>query len=501
MDTSDLLIQAFAQTLSLGGLLAIFSGVLIGQVVGALPGIGPAAGMALLLPVTFGMEADKAVMMLAGICYGGMYGGTVTSVLINVPGESSSVMAAIEGHQLAKRGRAGAALSVAAIGSFFAGTVGTVALALAATALSAIALKFNAPEFFLLALLGIIATAMLGTSSPVKALLMAVIGLMIALVGIDPISGVNRLTFGSSYLLDGFEFLPVAIGLFGIGEVLASLESLKHERPLTTHLRDMWLTRTEWADSRMSIVRGSAIGFCVGLMPGAGATVSAFLAYVVERRFSKHPERFGKGAIDGIAASESANNSSVTGALAPMLALGIPGSTGTAVLLAALVLQGIRPGPMLMTEQPLLVWSLIASMFLGNVILLVLNLPLAPLFAMVLRIPYVYLAPAIISFSLVGAYAASMSFNTAVIAVAFGIIGYFMIKADLPRAPLVLALVLAPLVEESLRQSLLLSLGSPMIFVYRPVSLVLMVSIIGIFLIPFVLAMWRRRKSEITNGN
>jgi putative tricarboxylic transport membrane protein len=386
-------------------------------------------------------------------------------------------------------------LSVAAIGSFFAGMVGTVALAIAAVALSNIALRFNAPEFFLLALIGIVATASLTTGSPVRALMMGAVGLAIGTVGTDPISGNARLTFGSSYLVDGFDFLPVAIGLFGIAEVLASLENTAEEKPIRTRLRDMWLTGTEWAQSRMAIVRGSAIGFVVGLLPGAGATVAAFLAYVVERRFSKNPEMFGKGALDGVASSESANNSSVTGALAPMLALGIPGSTGTAVLLAALILQGIRPGPTLMVDQPVLVWSLIASMFVGNVVLLIMNLPLAPLFAALLRIPYVYLAPAILTFSLVGAYAATMSFTTLAIAVGSGFVGYLMIKADLPRAPLVLALVLAPLLEESLRQSLLLSLGSPSIFIERPFSVALLVLLIVFLAMPFVLRAMARRKA------
>ncbi|MGO4387827.1 tripartite tricarboxylate transporter permease [Microvirga sp. 2YAF29] len=481
------IVEGFAVAFTWSGIVAVFFGVLIGQVVGALPGLGPAAGMALLLPITFGMEPTAAIMMLAGILYGGMYGGTLTSVLINVPGESSSVMTAIDGHQLAREGRAGAALSVSAIGSFFAGITGTFALAVAAVAISSVALQFNAPEFFLLAILGIIATASLGTGSPVKALLMAGFGLAIALVGVDPISGLNRLTFDTNALLEGIDFLPVAIGLFGIAEVLVSLESIKREPVLPARLKDMWLTKSEWMASRMAIARGTLIGFLVGLMPGAGATIAAFLAYVTERRFSKKPERFGHGALDGVAASESANNASVTGALAPMLALGIPGSTGTAVLLAALVLQGIRPGPTLMTDQPVLVWSLIASMLLGNIILLIMNLPLAPLFAALLRVPYVYLAPGIIIFSLIGAYAATLSYSTMVTAMVFGAIGYAMIKLDLPRAPLVLALVLAPLMEESLRQSLLLSLGSPMIFLNRPFAALLLGLVLLFLALPFIL--------------
>jgi putative tricarboxylic transport membrane protein len=501
MDVLSLLGQGFATAFTLTGLLSIAAGVLIGQIIGALPGIGPAAGMALLLPVTFGMTPVTAVMMLTGILYGGMYGGTLTSVLINVPGESSSVMTAVEGNQLARRGRAGAALSIAAIGSFLAGIGGTIALVFAATGLSALALRFNAPEYFLLALLGITATASLGTASPVKALIMAAFGVMLALVGTDPLQGTARMNFGSEELLEGFDFLPVAIGIFGIAEVLASLERLRNEAPISTRLRDMWLTARDWAECRMAILRGSLVGFGVGLMPGAGSTIAAFLAYVTEKRFSKHPERFGKGALDGIAASESANNSAVTGALAPMLALGIPGSTGTAVLMAALILQGIRPGPMLMTQEPILVWSLIASMFIGNVILLVLNLPLAPAFASLLRIPYAYLAPGIIALSLVGAFASTLTFYTVYTAIGFGLIGYFMIKADLPRAPLVLALVLAPLMETSLRQSLTLSLGDPLIFVQRPIAAGLLVVVILSILLPFVFAARRRfagRRAEET---
>ena len=378
MNSFDLLMQGFQTALMPGNLLAVLVGVVIGQIIGALPGIGPAAGMALLLPLTFGMPPVTAVVMLAGIMYGGMYGGTLTSVLINVPGEAASVMTAVDGYQLARQGRAGAALSVAAIGSFIAGTAAVVVLAAAVVALSSFALMFNAPEFFLLALLGITTSASLSAGSAVKALLVAAFGLLISFVGTDPIMGIARLNFGNDELLEGFDFLPVAIGIFGIAEVLVSLERLTDETPIKTRLRDMWLSAADWAECRMAIIRGGTIGFLVGLMPGPGPAVAAIVAYVAERRFSKHPERFGKGSLDGLAACESANNSAVTGAMVPMLGLGIPGSASTAVLMAALTLQGIRPGPMLMSEQSNLVWGLIASMFIGNIILLVLNLPLAP---------------------------------------------------------------------------------------------------------------------------
>jgi putative tricarboxylic transport membrane protein len=477
-------------------------GVVLGQIIGALPGIGPSAGMALLLPLTFWLPPVTAIVMLAGLMYGGMYGGTLTSVLVNVPGEAASVMTAVDGYQIARRGRAGAALSIAAIGSFAAGMAAVAALALLTPLLSEFALRFNAPEYFLLASLGITASASLGGASVVKALMSALLGLMVAMIGVDPITGVPRLTFGHVQLVEGIDFLPVAIGIFGIAEVLTSLERTEDLQPIRTSLRSMWLTGEEWAESRMAIVRGGLVGFLVGIMPGAGPTVASMLAYVTERRFSRHPERFGKGALDAVAAAESANNSAAHGDCVPMLALGIPGSTSTAVLLAALILHGIRPGPMLMTEQPQLVWGLIASMFIGNIVLLVINLPLAPLFASILRIPYAYLAPGILAISLVGAYASTLDFTTVAICLAFGAIGWLMMKLDFPRAPLVLAVVLAPLLETSLRQSLLLSFGSLLIFVQRPLAAVLLALVLVSLAVPIVGAIGRRvRRASPADGD
>lgn len=492
MEALQLLGQGFATCFTPINLSFIVIGVVIGQVIGALPGIGPAAGMALLLPLTYGVPPATAIMMLAGIMYGGMYGGTLTSVLVNVPGEAASVMTAVDGHQMARKGRAGAALSISAIGSFVAGIAAVTAVVFITPPLAAFGLKFNAPEFFLLALLGITASASLGTSSPSKAFMAALLGLMIAMVGVDPIQGTQRLTFGQASLLEGIDFLPVAIGIFGIAEVLASLERSEPVQPMRTRLRDMWLTSQEWAQSRLAIVRGSLLGFVVGVMPGAGPTIASMLAYVAERRFSRHPERFGHGAIDGVAAAESANNAASHGACVPMLALGIPGSASTAVLLAALILHGIRPGPGLMTEQPMLVWGLIASMFIGNVVLLVLNLPLAPVFAALLRVRYAYLAPGILAISLVGAYASMLGFANMWIALVFGVVGWLMMKLDFPRAPLVLALVLAPLLESSLRQSLLLSFGSLKIFVDRPLAAALLACVVVSLLLPLLAAARRR---------
>lgn len=500
METLALLGQGFAVAMTPTNLLLVLIGVTLGQVLGALPGIGPSAGMALLLPITFGLEPVSAMVLLAGIMYGGMYGGTLTSVLVNVPGESSSVMTAVDGHQLAKQGRAGAALSIAAIGSFLAGMAAVTALVFVTPALGAFALRFSSPEYFLLALLGITATASLGTGSAVKALIAAVLGLAVALVGTDPILGSARLTFGTVDLLEGIDFLPVAIGVFGIAEILASLERSEKIEPIKTRLKDLWLNARDWADCRMAVLRGGMVGFLVGIMPGAGPTVASFLAYVTEKRMSRHPERFGRGALDAVASTESANNSAVHAALVPMLALGIPGSASTAVLLAALILLGIQPGPMLLTQQADLFWGLIASMFIGNVILIVMNLPLVPVFTALLRIPYAYLAPGILTVSLVGAYAVSLSLFHVGLTVFFGMVGYLMIKADLPRAPLVLAVVLAPLMETSLRQSLMLSEGSPLIFVARPLSAVIAICVLISLLMPiwaaFASYQMRRRQND-----
>jgi putative tricarboxylic transport membrane protein len=488
----DMLMQGFATCFTLENIAFIFLGVLIGQIVGALPGVGPAAGMALLLPLTFGLEPVTAVMMLAGIMYGGQYGGTLTSVLINVPGEASSVMTAVDGHQMARAGRAGAALSIAAIGSFLAGIGACIAVAFITPALSGFALRFNAPEYFLLGVLGLTAAASLG-SSPVRALMAVALGLMIALVGTDPVGGAPRLNFGFPALYEGIDFIPVAIGVFCIAEVLSSLERSHEAEPIRTRLRDMWLTAEDWAQSRMAILRGGFIGLLVGIMPGAGASVASMLSYLNERKFSKNPERFGKGAIDGVAAAEAANNSAAHGALIPMLALGIPGSASTAVLLAALILHGVQPGPRLMTQEATLVWGLIASMFVGNAFLLIINLPLAPMFAALLRIRYVYLAPGILALSLVGAYAATLDMGTVWMCLFFGVLGWLMMRFDIPRPPLVLALVLAQLVETSLRQSLLLSFGSLGIFVERPIALVLLVLVAVMIFLPVIGAVRRVR--------
>ena len=481
----------FSVALTPQNLLFAFIGVLIGQVIGALPGIGPSAGMALLLPVTFGMNPTSAIIMLAGITYGAAYGGTITSVLVNVPGEASSVMTAVDGYKMAQQGRAGAALGISAIGSFIAGTVSLILMMFLAPWLSRLGTAFSAAEYFLLALLGLTAIAGFGSRSQIKALMMGALGLMLALVGIDPLLGDDRFTFGQAHLADGVDFLPIAIGVFGIAEVLVGLEHAVKAEPIKTKLRDLWPTAKDWFDCRWTMVRGTLLGFIIGVAPGTGPTVASFLAYLAEKKASKHPEKFGNGAIEGVCAAETANNSAATGALVPMLTLGIPGSASAAVLMAAFIIHGLRPGPLLMQQQPQVIWGVIASMYIGNVMLVILNMPLAPLFAALLRLPYAYLAPAILAISLVDAFAAENSMFNVGLALLAGLFGYFMLKTDLPRAPLILGIVLGPLIEQRLRQALTISLGNPMTFIERPISAFLLVLVILSLLWPYLPYLFR----------
>jgi putative tricarboxylic transport membrane protein len=487
----------FSVALTPQNLMFAFIGVLIGQVIGALPGIGASAGLALLLPITFGMNPTSAIIMLAGITYGTAYGGTITSVLVNVPGEASSVMTAVDGYQMAKQGRAGAALGIAALGSFIAGTISLIFMMFLAPSLSRLGTTFSASEYFLLALLGLTAIAGFGSSSQIKALMMGLLGLMLALVGIDPLLGDDRFTFGHPNLADGVDFLPVAIGIFGIAEVLVGLEHAINAEPIKTRLRDLWPTARDWLDCRWTMVRGTVLGFLIGVAPGTGPTVASFLCYLAEKKASRQPEKFGKGAIEGVCAAETANNAAATGALVPMLTLGIPGSAAAAVLMAAFILHGLRPGPLLMQQQPQVIWGVIASMYIGNVMLVILNMPLAPMFAALLRIPYAYLAPVILAISLVGAFAAENSMFNVGLALVAGVFGYIMMKTDLPRAPLVLGLVLGPLIEQRLRQALTISLGNPLVLVQRPISAVLLAVVVLSLLwpyLPFLLRPFQRRR-------
>lgn len=495
MDMLSGLSEGFSIVLTMQSLVSILIGVVIGQIVGALPGVGGSAGMALLLPVTFGMPPIAALMLLAGIMYGSQYGNSLSAILLNVPGDSSSVVTAMEGNKLARRGQAGRALSIATVSSFLAGMAATVVLAIATPILSSFALNFSAPEYFLLALLGITATASLGGGSVMKSLLAAALGCLIAMIGVDPISGVTRMTLGSTNLIDGIDFLPVAIGIFGVAEILVSLESKVVPTIMPAKLRDIWPRWKDVMALRAAIFRGWLIGFFVGVMPGTGPTVATFLTYGLELRLGKRKAAASNedAPPTALASVEASNNSAATGALVPMLALGIPGSASTAVLLAAFILLGIRPGPLLMMQQADLVWSLIASMFVGNIILLALNLPLAPIFAALLRIPYVYLASGILLMSMMGAYSITMSLFTVGTMLFFGGVGYILIKAGIPRPPIILALVLTPIMESSLRQTLTLSRGSLAIFVDRPISAVLLLVVLATLLMPLFTKLVRRR--------
>ncbi|MGH6620595.1 MAG: tripartite tricarboxylate transporter permease [Alphaproteobacteria bacterium] len=495
MEFNDLIL-GFSIALTPTNLLFALLGVFLGTVIGALPGIGPSAGIAVLLPVTFGMPPVTAIIMLAGIYYGSMYGGTITSVLINTPGESASVMTTLDGYQMALKGRAGAALGMAAIGSFIAGTASVVLLMVAAPPLADLAVTFGPPEYFALMVLGLTTLASLTSGSMIKGLLMAVAGLMFGTVGIDLMLGAPRFVFDNVNLMDGIDFLPVAVGLFAIGELLFNLYQPVRTEPIKAKLSGLLPTRQDWRDSYGGVARGTAIGFFVGILPGAGATIASFLAYATEKRVSKRPEKFGTGVIEGVAAPESANNAASTGALIPLMALGIPGSGTTAVMLGALTLYGMQPGPLLMSTHPDVFWGLVASMYIGNVMLLILNLPLAPVFASILRIPYEILIPVIIGIALVGVYSVENSVFNVGVTVVFGAIGFVMRVYGYPAAPLVLALVLGPMLERALRQSLQMSLGSPEIFVTRPVSAIILAVALLAMLFPLI-AWFRSRRASL----
>jgi len=470
------------------------AGVLVGMLIGALPGVGPPSGVALLLPLTFGMEPTSGIIMLAAMYAGTMYGGTITSVLINTPGESASVVTCLDGYQMALQGRAGPALGIAAIGSFIAGTIGVVLLMLVSPLLARWALSFGPPETFALMLLGLTTVTMLAGEDPLKGYISMVLGLMLAMVGFDIISGDARYGFGVPELIDGIDFLPVAIGLFGIGEVLAGAESASAGAILQAKfgLRELIPSAAEWARSKWAIVRGTFFGFAVGVLPGAGPTVATFFSYAVEKKLSRHPEEFGKGAIEGVAAPESANNAAATAAMVPMLTLGIPGSATTAIMLGGLMMWGLRPGPMLFEKNPEFVWGLIASQYIANVMLLILSTMFIPLFVRAVRIPYSILMPLIVVFCVTGAYSLKNNLWDVGQMLVMGVLGYFMKKLGYSPAALVLALVLGPLAERALRQSLIISDAGIGILFLRPISGVLTTLALLAILVPTVRAFLKK---------
>lgn len=495
METLSLLSHGFALLLTPKYLLFCFLGVILGQAIGVLPGIGPSAGIAVLLPITFGSDPIASTIMFAGIYYGAQYGGTLTSILVRIPGESTSVMTSIDGYEMARNGRAGAALGIAAIGSFLAGIAATVALMYAAPALASAALLFGPAEYFALVVMGLGALSLVG-GSLVKGLMMGVLGLLLATIGTDPQIGTTRYTFGQLWLLDGIEFLVLAVALFGIGEVLAQDTQGLAGGNAQQKIGSVYPTFEDWKISRWPILRGSVIGYLIGVLPGAGATIASFVAYAVERKVSKTPERFGKGAIEAVAAPEAANNSAATGAMVPMFALGIPGSNTTAVMLGALIMFGLRPGPGLFEQNPDFVWTIIASMFVGNVILLLMNLPLVGVFAKLLKVPYPLLYPIILALCIAGVYSAANSVSDLWLAILFGVFGYFMRRYQFPAAPLILGLVLEPLFENALRQMMTLSHGSLAPLATRPLALGILLIAAAILIAPLLSSMVARTRRQ-----
>jgi len=499
MDLLGNLVLGFSIALTPFNLLMAVLGVIVGTLIGALPGIGPTSGVALLLPLTFGMSPTSGIIMLAAIYYGSMYGGTITSVLINTPGESASVVTCIDGYQMALQGRAGPALGVATIGSFIAGSLGVVLLMLMSPTLARWSLSFGPPEEFALMLLGLTTVTGLTGTNALKGYMSMVFGLMLAMAGFDIVSGRPRYTGGVTEMLDGFDFLPVAIGLFGMGEVLAGAEQAIDTRILRGRygFRDCLPSTADWMRSRWAMLRGSVLGFFIGILPGAGATIASFLSYTVEKKVSRHPEEFGHGAIEGVAGPESANNAASAGAMVPLLTLGIPGSGTTAVLLGGLMMWGLRPGPLLFEKNPDFVWGLIASMYIGNVLLVILNIGFIPLFVRALRVPYSILMPLIIVFCITGAYSLNNKVWDVGQMLVFGVLGYAMKKLDYSPAALTLALVLGPLAERALRQSMIISDDGLGIFVLRPISAVLVALALAAVAVPVVRgargAMARRR--------
>ncbi|HEX2501241.1 MAG TPA: tripartite tricarboxylate transporter permease [Methylomirabilota bacterium] len=475
-------------------LLYCFVGVVVGTAIGVLPGIGPVTTVAMLVPLTFGMNPTAALIMLAGIYYGSQYGGSTTAILINTPGETSSVMTCLDGYQMARQGRAGPALGMAAIGSFIAGTISVVLLMLLARPLIRVALEFGPAEYFAIMLLALLTLGGLTGESVMKGLLMAAFGLLLGTVGGDPMTGTPRFTFGEPSLLDGLEFLPVTIGLFAVAEVLTTAtRSLAHD-VYAAPIRGLLPSRADWWACRWTLPRASLIGFVVGVLPGAGATLASIIAYLTEKRLSRHPERFGTGVIEGVAAPETANNAASGGAMVPLLTLGVPGSGTTAIMLGALMLWGLRPGPLLFEKNPDLVWGLIASMYIGNVLLLILNLPLIGLWVRLLSVPPRILMPLILLFCFTGTYAVSGNPFDLWVMVAFGIVGFVLQRYGYPVAPIVLGLILGPMLETHFRRALIVSRGNYAIFLQRPIAAALLAVAAIYLLAPVVAWAWRRRR-------
>jgi len=473
-----------------------FVGVLLGTLIGVLPGLGPLATMAMLLPITFKMAPITALIMLAGIYYGAQYGGSTTAILVNLPGESSSVVTCLDGYQMARQGRAGAALAVAALGSFFAGTIATMLIAGFAPPLAEVALKFGPAAYFSLMVLGLVSAIVLAAGSLVKAIAMILLGILLGLIGTDVNSGMARFTFGLSDLSDGIGFVIVAMGVFGFTEVIVNLERKENRELLTKKVSGLWLTKDEFKMAAPAVVRGTMLGSMLGILPGGGALLSSFAAYTLEKKVSKNPGDFGKGAIAGVAAPESANNAGAQTSFIPLLTLGIPSNPVMALMIGAMMIHNIQPGPQIVSNQPELFWGLIASMWIGNLMLVIFNLPLIGMWVKLLSVPYRFLFPSILLFCGIGIY--TLSYNTfdIYIAVLFGLLGYIFVKLECEPAPLMLGFILGPMMEENLRRALLLSRGDPSVFLTDPISLT-MLSLSAILLGVVILPMVRKKREFV----
>lgn len=501
MDFINNMITGFEIAVTPVNILALFAGAVIGMLIGIIPGFGASAALAILLPLTMGLDPTSAIIMLAGIYYGSMYGGATTSILINTPGDSAAVVTAFEGYPLTLKGQASKALIVQALASFIGGTIGVVLIFAMAPLFAEVALKFGPPEYFMLMAMGLLTLVWMTEGSIMKSAISGLIGLAIGVVGLDIITGQPRFTFGSPELISGISFIPVTIGLFGIGELLYRLFKSEHKdfenKNLNVSLKnkEAWPTKKEFGETKFSFARGSLLGFVVGVLPGAGATIASFLSYSVEKKVSKTPEKFGKGHLPGLVAPETANNAAVSGAMIPLLSLGIPGSASTAILLGALILYGLQPGPLLMINNPDLTWGVVSSMYLGNAILLLINIVAIPLFLAVVKVEYRILVPIIVILCIIGTYSLNNSMVEVFLLLVFGIIGLLMKLYGYSPAALVLALVLGPLAENNLRQSLIMSDAGVEIFFTRPISLAFFLVIVIIIIAPLVSKLLRRNRN------
>ncbi len=494
MELISNLALGFATALTPINLLYAFIGVLVGTLIGVLPGIGPIATLAMLLPTTYALPPTSALIMLAGIYYGAQYGGSTTAILVNLPGESASVVTCIDGYQMARKGRAGAALAVAALGSFFAGTVATVIVAALASPMVEFAFKFGPAEYFSLMVLGLIGAVVLASGSLVKAVAMILLGLLLGLVGTDVNSGVARFSFDVPELTDGIGFVAIAMGVFGFAEIIANVEKREHREVFTDRVGRLWPSGEEFRKAAPSAVRGTLLGSILGVLPGGGALLAAFAAYTVEKKIAKDPSQFGKGAVQGVAGPESANNAGAQTSFIPMLTLGIPPNAVMALMIGAMTIHNIQPGPQVMSSNPALFWGLIASMWIGNLILVILNLPLIGLWVQLLKVPYRWLYPAILVFCCIGVYSINNNTFDVFMTAAFGVVGYVFYKLKCEPAPLLLGFILGPMMEENLRRAMLLSRGDPMTFVTRPLSLTLLLMAVALLVIVALPAIKAKRE-------